>query len=172
MEGNTPIKQNKFLEFIKGNEKLVLIAGGTTLVLGVIVASIISMNNAIQPATVTIPTPEPTKRTTQVTRTPPSRPQPTIIFSGQERTVIETQTKPQIDNVVNVPYTVSQAKGYGEEWAIIEITNPTTDPANVVVKNENGTWVVKLGPGTSFEEAELRAIGAPQSLIDEINGDI
>lgn len=51
---------------------------------------------------------------------------------------IKTQAKPQIDKVVAVSYTIDKVKTYGDIWAMIEITSPSTDPANVVLKNENG----------------------------------
>lgn len=173
MDGNIPSQQkNKFLELIQGNEKIVFLAGGMILLLGIIVIAIISMNNAAQPVQPNGVSPTETHINPTRRPIPTALPEPTIIFAPQERVTIITQTKTELDALISVPYTVTQAKGYGEEWAIIEVSNPTTDPANVVIKKENGSWNVKLGPGTSFEEEQLQSIGAPQSLIDEVNGDI
>lgn len=82
---------------------------------------------------------------------------------------IRNETQPQLDRLITVPYTVSKIKTYGDDWAIVQVTNPTTDPANSIIKKENNNWVVIMGPGTFFEAAELRPLGVPQSLIDEIN---
>ena len=40
----------------------------------------------------------------------------------------------------------------------------TTDPAWVFAKKSKGRWTVVLGPGTSFEEAELTKLGVPREL--------
>ncbi len=83
--------------------------------------------------------------------------------------VMEQQIKPQIDQRVTIPYTISAEKTYSDTWAMVEITSQTTDPANVVLKKENGQWVVILGPGTHFSPDELTNVGAPQNLSNEAN---
>jgi|GEM_PF-4384202 len=87
-----------------------------------------------------------------------------------EKVTIETQAKPQIDKLVDgASYTISQIKTYTTDWAMIEITNPTAGPANIVLKKESDTWKIVMGPGTHFDQDALLQIGAPQSLINEAN---
>jgi hypothetical protein len=40
----------------------------------------------------------------------------------------------------------------------------TTDPAWVFAKKTKGRWNVVKGPGTSFEEDELKKLGVPRAL--------
>lgn len=82
---------------------------------------------------------------------------------------ITNQTKPQLDKLIEINYEVTKIKTFeGNSWAILEVSNPTTDPARVIAKKENGVWKVILGPGTYFDESDLRAIGAPPSLYNEL----
>ena len=52
---------------------------------------------------------------------------------------------------------------------MVEIISPSTDPANVVLKKENGEWKVVMGPGTHFDAQDLTGIGVPQNLIKDSN---
>jgi len=82
---------------------------------------------------------------------------------------MENQTQPQITPNVAAPYTVSAIKQYGNDWAIMKITNPTVGSANVIVKKVNGTWTVMLGPGTQFDQQDINNIGAPQQILNDAN---
>lgn len=86
--------------------------------------------------------------------------------------VMQQQIKPQIDQRVSVPYAIAAEKTYTDTWAMVQISNPTTDPANIILKKINGQWTVVLGPGTHFSQDELTGIGAPQSLINEANSNL
>jgi hypothetical protein len=101
--------------------------------------------------------------------TPTTNPLPTQNFSP-EVSQLKTQAKPQIDTKVNnIPYTIAFVKLYSSTWAIVEITNPTTDPANVVLKKVNNYWNVVLGPGTYFDGDTLNTLGAPEQLVNDAN---
>jgi hypothetical protein len=89
--------------------------------------------------------------------------------NSKEAVEIKTQTKSQLDNLIEVEYSISRVKVYEEIWALIQVTNPDTDPANVLVKKEGGSWKVLLGPGTYFDNEELDKVGAPSDIYDDIN---
>lgn len=118
-----------------------------------------------------------TKQPSQTEETFPAStisPKPSEQISNVEneeiKNTIKTQAKPQIDNIVqDIPYTISAVKTYGKTWSMIEITNPTTDPANIILENRDNAWTVVLGPGTHFDAEELQNIGAPQDLINDAN---
>ncbi|MGI8420167.1 MAG: hypothetical protein ACR2LN_06030 [Candidatus Levyibacteriota bacterium] len=129
----------------------------------------------------------PTTITTQPTSTPKTKSQPTTPPQAtpevpsqslspqeqqQEQTDIKSQTQSQLDQKINIPYTIAKVKAYGQNWGIVEITNPSTDPANIIVKKVNGTWQVVLGPGTHFDEQQLQSVGAPPSLINDANSNL
>lgn len=173
MEQNIPTlqgqQQNKFLAFIQGNQKIVLLGGGA-IVFFIILIVAISMTNTNPTPTVQKPTPTIRQaQTNEQIQSPTKAPEPIRPISPEENKVIINDVDPQIQERVSVTYSISPIKAYGKEWAMFEITNPSTDPAKVIAKKEQGSWVVKLGPGTSFEESELRKIGAPENLINEVN---
>lgn len=95
---------------------------------------------------------------------------PTSPKETDETETLKTQVKPQIDNLINISYTISKTRFYGNSWALIQITNPTTDPANLILKKENNTWKVILGPGTYFDDDSLQSIGAPEEVKQAANG--
>ncbi len=178
--GNSPVQKSfsnqTFNSLLKSKYMLAVLAA--MILLGAIIFSIVFMN--AQSATTATNTPTPT--TSVQTNTPSnavSNPETsqspssgTILIITPEptqRALIENQTQPQISPNVAVPYTVTKINQYGSNWAIMEITSPDTDPANVVVKKENGTWNVVLGPGTHFDSQDLENSGAPQELIDAAN---
>lgn len=114
------------------------------------------------------------------TATLPQTPSPTISHQpiataipspseSPEIPIIKNQAKPQLDARIQVSYEISKVKVYDPEWAMLEVRNPSTDPANVVLKKEKGVWKVMLGPGTYISNEQLQAIGAPQNLKDEAN---
>lgn len=135
------------------------------LILLSIIITIINQNTQQQQTTQTI---SPTISTPTNVIASPEITQPTISQST-EATVIKEEIKPQLDQVIPVSYDITKVKQYDDTWGLIQVYNPETDPANAVVKQENGTWNVVLGPGTSFEPEELQSIGAPQQLINEVN---
>lgn len=168
--GETP-KQSPLMKY-----KFVIIVVVLLLVLSVV--GLLSMNrpqtNTEQsaPPAVEVPTPEatPTPEAIPTTIQPSAAEVKTdILLSPQEIAAIDAQIKPELASVIDIGYTVQKAKLYGTDWAILVIANPTTDPANVIVKKEKGTWKLKLGPGTLFDENEVRSLGAPESLIREVN---
>jgi hypothetical protein len=111
----------------------------------------------------------PTPTTAVIILTPTLTLVPDSALTEQEKAVITEQIKPDLKKLVTIDYTVSKVKAYGTDWAMLQIVNPTTDPAIVVVKKENDRWTIKLGPGTYFDEESLNEIEAPQSLIHDID---
>lgn len=93
----------------------------------------------------------------------------TPIAEEIEEQIIKDQVRPQIDKLVTINYEISRVKNYNNIWVLLEITNPDAGLANVVLKNENGVWVIKMGPGTFFPKQDLEAIGAPDELIKDAN---
>ena len=84
--------------------------------------------------------------------------------------IIEDQIRPQIALFIGVPsYTVSKIKEYGNTWAIMRITNPTTDPANVIIEEIDGAWKAIAGPTTHFPVNRLQELHVPQVVIDDAN---
>jgi hypothetical protein len=150
---------NKIVLYIQQN-KLIVFPITFLFILLIIVFLMVATLNTAKPTA--IPTPIPTQIIESNTEVTPTT-------TTLENETIKTEAKPQIDKLVTVPYDIPKVKMYNEEWAIVEISNPSSDPANVVVKKENGVWKVMLGPGTYFDTDQLTAIGAPQSLIDEVN---
>lgn len=154
MEEN--VQQNRYIAYIKKNRYVLF-----GLVLLVILIAITSLM-----ITFIVKTPR-----TNETTTPTTSPEltvtavPTIIETDE----VKVQARPQIDPLVDVPYEIPKVRRFENGWAVIQITNPTTDPANVIMKNENGSWKVMLGPGTFFEESDLQAIGAPQDVSQAAN---
>lgn len=163
---------NKYFAFIKRN-RYTIFAFTMLLILLSIIGSLLVLsskntsdqNKQISPTYIPTQVPKPTQQPTMILPTI----QPTAFLTLQEKALIETQTRPQINKLVAVNYSVSAIKSYGEEWAIMQISSPETDQAHVVIKKENGLWNIKLGPGTFLDESSLQAIGAPRSLIDEAN---
>jgi hypothetical protein len=156
-------QKNTFLTYFQKNKYMFFFGGVALLLLCIIFVIAIVANTNIKKPTIK-PANKPTPSTTT-----------SIVPTSQagsftrEQTDIETQTKPQLDQKITVPYTISVVKPYGDSWAMIEVTNPDTDPANVVVEKKDGTWQVMLGPGTNFDESQLQAIGAPPDLIQQAN---
>ena len=154
---------------IKQNKRLVLFfVVGVVLLIIIFIATnpFLTGNSKIKEET-----PIPTR--SEIPTTTDKQPSVTPITSAVEKETIKTAAKPQIDTLVGgASYTMSQIKIYTAEWAIVEITNPNTDPANVVLKKTNGEWKVVMGPGTHFDNSKLLQIGAPQNLINEANSRI
>lgn len=94
----------------------------------------------------------------------------TTVQNPVEIQAIKSQTKKQIDPLVNnIGYTTSKVKMYPDNWSLIKIETPDGNSAIVIAKKENNTWKVVMGPGSYFDKEDLDRIGAPQSIIDEIN---
>jgi hypothetical protein len=161
------------ISFIKTHEtKIVTVAGAAILLIVIIVMFSVILSDSSSKKKVTTISPSPV----------PSRVQnvfPTVVqdnaikvtASPSQASIIYSQVKPALDQKIPIPYSVKKTTSYGEDWAIIEVTIPTTDPANVIVKKENGVWKIKLGPGTSFDPQDLQAIGAPDTLKIGANTD-
>lgn len=155
-----PLQQKvNLLSYIKENKLLVFFFVGVFLLLLIIIISII-INVTFNPKgnQTTIPTPTLVQNNTR-----PS--------TNQTETVIKEEVQTQLTKTISVPYTISKVKTYDENsWALIKVNNKDAGNAVVVVKNENNTWKVVSGPGTYFDPEELQQLGAPQSIINEING--
>jgi hypothetical protein len=56
-------------------------------------------------------------------------------------------------------------------WAIALVysTNENIDPNFVLMKNNGSKWEVAYGPATDADPEELKKLGAPQELIDQID---
>ncbi len=166
---NQNIQSNKYLNFIKKNKYIIFAFSMLIILISVFISLMVVSSNSSSKIAVT-PTP---------TRDGTITPQPTVTFplvqptkdtKSQEQKIIENQTKQQLDQRIQISYTIEKVKIYEGNWAIMVVNNPTTDPARVVIKKEKGSWNVILGPGTYFDDADLQAIGAPLNLINEING--
>lgn len=181
--GNPPMQQSpsnqSFQTLLKSKYMMAILAA--IVLLMAIIFSIVFMNANSTSNSTTAPSPTSSGQTTSpsnsvsnpvTSRTPSignivvTTPEPT------QAALIENQTQPQISPNIAVPYTVAKINQYGSDWAIMEITNPDTDPANVVVKKENGIWKVILGPGTHFDIQDLQKVGAPQELINDANSNL
>jgi hypothetical protein len=178
MEEALPKQPNKIITYIKTNKYNVYFTVAIALLLFMIIGMIaLVAGRSTKPSTQVTNT-QPTAAVSNTVSSPAVSQSPspeTILAITPEPTIasqIETQTQPQISPNVAVPYTVAKINQYGSDWAIMEITNPDTDPANVVVKKENGSWKVLLGPGTHFDDADLQQIGAPQELINDANSNL
>ena len=161
------------ITFIKTHEtKIVTIAGAAILLLIIIVMFSVILSDSSSKKNVTKISPSPIPSRIQIVS--PTAAQDNAIkvtTIPSQASVIYTQVKPSLDQKIPIPYSVKKTTSYGEGWAIIEVTIPTTDPANVIVKKENGVWTIKLGPGTSFDPQDLQAIGAPDTLKIGANTD-
>jgi hypothetical protein len=155
-----------YLDFFKRNKQTFFFVGGAVILLLIIFSLVvISGKNKVN----TIPVPRVTPAATNASVQKSITPTTSTTISPQERAIIVTQTKPQLDKLITIDYTIPTVKAYGESWAIMVVNNPNTDPAHIVVKKINGSWKVMMGPGTHFDAQALQAIGAPQGLIDEAN---
>jgi hypothetical protein len=161
---NQPPIQNKYSEYFMKNKSMTLLFGlGFVLIIIIISIGFILASGGTSTVNKTTNidlTPHPSSSTIIV---------PTIASDNTQEETIKTDAKPQLDKLIEVDYIISKVKTYGDTWAMVEVNNPTTDPANVVLKKENGSWKVMMGPGTQFDAQELIDIGAPQSLINESN---
>jgi len=56
-------------------------------------------------------------------------------------------------------------------WAIALLYSPTetVDPGFVLMKNNGGNWELVYGPVTDPDPIELKKLGAPQSIIDQVD---
>ena len=167
MESNIPTSQlNKLRENLKQNPKMAFYIVGI-VVLFIIIVLIVVMNTSAPRQTIS------QAPKTHITNTPTGFPtgmiEPTKAAISQARTDIISQTQAQLQQSIQIQYTVPHIKEYGDNWAIMEVANPTTDTAHVIVEKVNGTWKVMLGPGTYFTADQLQAIGAPQNLTLEVN---
>lgn len=176
---NTPSSNEGIISTIVQHKKLVLFfIIGFIALLSVIVIS----TNSTQPTTSnqnpTIVPPTPFEESIP-TDTKPTEIVPTDVGlqelptptpnESKEATEIKTQAKPQIDKYAATAYDISRVKIYQNIWALIQISNPNSDPANALLKKENGSWKLILGPGTYFSPEQLEAIGAPQEIKTVIN---
>lgn len=85
--------------------------------------------------------------------------------------VLKEQVKPQIEKVIEpgLNFNFTAIKMYGDSWATANIYNPNIGGALVILQKNNGSWIIVLGPGSSFPQQQLSNINAPQAMINDIN---
>lgn len=154
---NNNASQNLFF----GNRPLILLLVGVIFLILISLVLLLANPSEKTPSSTTNPTITPINIPTLV---------PVSDSKSQEVEVLKKQAAPQIDKLVGVPYTISKSKIYKSDWAVLKITSTTTDPANVVLKKEGGSWKVVLGPGTYFDDQDLQSVGAPEEISNVING--
>ena len=177
MEEEQLKQPNKYIEYIKRNKYNIYFVGAIAILLILIIAIIILIaSNSSTEKTSAVPTKAPTQGAAQASISPstinvsPSASSISITTPNPtEAAVIDNQTQPQITPNVGAPYTVSAIKQYGENWALMKITNPDVGAGYVIVKKVNGVWKVMLGSGTSFSQQELQNIGAPSEILNDAN---
>ena len=110
--------------------------------------------------------------TSETSTTPPieKNNSPTLVTNSSQIATIASQIKPQIAPYVGVSsYNVDKIKIYGNGWAIMRISNPSTDQANVIIEYINGRWKAIAGPTTYFPVSRLQSLHVPQVVIDDAN---
>jgi hypothetical protein len=174
MEEDQPKQPNKYIEYIKNNKYNVYFIVAIAILLVLIISMIAITVNSTKKGSSITQAPTPTQAS--ISSSPssnsisPSISNITITTPNPtEAAVIDNQTQPQITPNVGAPYTVSAIKQYGENWALMKITNPDVGAGYVIVKKVNGVWKVMLGPGTSFSQQELQNIGAPSEILNDAN---
>lgn len=139
--------------FIMSRKRLIIIFSTLVVLMGFIFILIIL--NSFKQTSVKekgVPTPIPTVRIEQRQK---------IINEVKDQ--IETAFPRNFYNVINI----RTENG----WAVasLEPKDKNYEPGNVILRLENNSWTVVLGPGTSFEEEELINIGAPKMVLEEAN---
>jgi len=172
-EQNNPQPKGNFLGIMSQHKKLFLLfaAGLVALVISIILLSQSFSQKTVPDDRSTSPSPTESVLPTDIQPTETGlkeAPTPTP-NNSKVAEEIKIQIKPQLDQLIQVDYEISRVKVYEEIWALIQVTNPTTDPANLLLKKENGTWKVLLGPGTHFDDEELNKLGAPAEIKNDIN---
>ena len=177
MEEEQLKQPNKYIEYIRTNKYNMYFVAAiiVLLVLIVSIVTIIAMSYSTKKAPIA-PTNTPTQEASPVPLLSPTTsvlPSTSSAYittpDPSQAAAMENQVQPQISANVGAPYTVSAIKQYGENWAIMKITNPDVGSANVIVKRVNGTWTVMLGPGTHFDQQDLQNIGAPSEILNDAN---
>ena len=165
MEENQYIQ--KVIAFIKNNKyNVYFISAIAAIVFLIIIVGSLMFNYSSkknQPNNISTVSQIPSQNTVSQTISP------TVIVMTPNPTqaaVIENQTQEQIAPQVSVPYTVSNIINYGDNWAIIGITNPSAGGAVAIAKKVDGSWKIVLGPGSFFSTQQLQSLGAPQELIN------
>jgi hypothetical protein len=160
-------QQNTYLAFFQRHKYHLFIGFALLIVIAVAIAmiSIILDRSTKQPE----PTPTVSPIPSQTLPTSIQQQSQTVTISPPETNIIQTQTKPQLDTIITIPYTITGTKTYGQEWAMLQVSSSGTDPAMVVAHKVNGDWKVVLGPGTYFDAESLQAVGAPTDLANDIN---
>src|SRR5258708_890352 len=158
-----------YFSSLRSNKYNLFFLGAITLMLIMITTMIVLVAHQSHSSPPKIPASITTAPSSEVTNESSSSPIQITTPDPTQAALIDTQTQPQITPNVAIPYTVSAINQFGSEWAVMTITNPRADPAQVIVKKESGTWQVILGPGTQFDTQALQQVGAPQELIDSLN---
>lgn len=150
---------------MKTNKKtLILLITGILFFFIVLIALFYTSQKSVPQKTTDLPSP-----TSFIQKETPDK---SIEISSEEKLILEKQIAPELEKRTAVEYGISKIKAYENSWAIIQIVNPSTDPANIILRKENGQWRVIFGPGTYFDEQELKDFGAPQNVIDDVNGSL
>ena len=162
-------KLQNALAYIKTNKYNLFFVGAIAILIIIIIAMItvtISFNKN-KPSKGNSPTQTVSQSPGAISGSPDQQ-VPITTANPTQAAIIENQTQPQITPNVAVPYTVSEIKKFGNEWAVMNITNADVGNGLVIVKLINGAWKVVLGPGSYFPQDQLQSIGAPQTLIDNL----
>lgn len=166
-------KIKSIIEYIKTNRYSVYFLGAIALLIILIIALITAIFGVNKNKTSTSKlSPAPSSQEVSVSpggngsgsgqNVPILTPNPT------QTTTIENQTQAQILQKSAVPYTVSNITLYGDNWGVMNITNPDVGGAGVIIKKVDGNWTVVMGPGSLFPTEMLQSIGAPQTMIDTL----
>lgn len=170
MEDNQEKPSNKYITYIKNNKYNVYFIVAIAVLISMIVAMITitfthsNTKYSANPSPTQIPLP-----TTSSLSNSPSPETPSITTPDPtQAAIIGDQTAPQISPNVAVPYTIQNIKIFSDNWATMQINNPTVGNGLVIVKKINGSWKVEAGPGSYFPMQQLQSIGAPQTLINSM----
>lgn len=154
----------------RNRKKIILIVGIFILVAAYVLLSVFLIKNMKTSQEQPIPTP-PLSVTPEPTASATTFPTPITTISPQEQEQIKNIT---INNVETaLPKSDIDARSFRifGDYAVVTVFSKsnTTDPANVILKNENGNWQIIAGPGTYFDQAYLDSLNLPQEVKNEAN---
>lgn len=100
-----------------------------------------------------------------------------IVFLTVDYTNPENVKKREIKEVIkqeigDISFTVDEIIAESQGWYLAKITVQSSGDKNynqssmAILKDEGGKKVIKLGPGTSFEDADLDKAGVPDAIYN------
>lgn len=74
-----------------------------------------------------------------------------------------------VKKIGNINFTVDTILAQSQDWYLVSIIANAKDkdydsPSMAILHKENGKFVLKLGPGTDFEDADLDQAGVPNAI--------